>query len=113
VRQTLETFGGAYGQLPEIRFDQELYLAGFAALRRCLALLDAEIGTVLLVGHNPGLHQLVLELAAPDDGLRGRVVENLPTAAVAILEIPIRSWGDLGQGTARIVDLVFPRELED
>ncbi|MBA2466591.1 MAG: histidine phosphatase family protein [Sphingomonas sp.] len=112
VRQTLEIVGQAYGSLPETRFDQELYLADTSALQRKLRLLADEIASVLLVGHNPGLHELLLQLASDEDPLRQQIVGNLPTGAAAILEFPVDRWRDLRPGAADICALVFPRNLD-
>jgi phosphohistidine phosphatase len=65
---------------------------------------------VLLIGHNPGLELLVLELARPG-AARDRVVEKFPTGALATLEVAA-PWSDLGAGGAELVAYVVPRDLE-
>jgi phosphohistidine phosphatase len=68
----------------------------------------------LLVGHNPGLHQLVLELTADDEeGLRRQVEDKLPTAAVALIELPALRWDETVAGSGTIRELILPRELKD
>jgi phosphohistidine phosphatase len=69
---------------------------------------------VLLVGHNPGLEDLIFELV-PDDGsspLRELVEEKFPTATYAVLELDIDRWSDLDDGCARLVHLTRPRDLD-
>ena len=57
--------------------------------------------TVLLVGHNPSAHQLVLDLSgAPDQGY--------PTSAMAVIEFD-GDWSDLWPGVGRLVSLWTPR----
>ena len=51
----------------------------------------------MLVGHNPGLMDLLLLLAAPGR-LRGRAEENLPTGALAELELDVVRWADASPG---------------
>jgi phosphohistidine phosphatase len=53
-----------------------------------LAALPDDLRTVLVVGHNPGLEDLV-------SALTGQVVP-LPTAALAVIEVPADRWADLG-----------------
>src|SRR5689334_13357482 len=51
---------------PRILDEEVLYLAGAAALLRRLQALEESIVAVLVVGHNPGLQELAIRLAAPD-----------------------------------------------
>lgn len=110
ARATLDLLGDALGT-PEIAFEPGLYLASGEELRRRVAELPEAVDEVLLVGHNPGLHDLALLLAA-DGPLRGRIAGKLPTGALVTLEAPAASWAALAcAGSARLVDLVLPREL--
>ena len=93
----------------KIRWDDEVYEAGVADLLGVLARCSREARTVLLVGHNPGLEDLVRYLAAdeaeePSDG------KLLPTAALARLEMP-DDWSALKVGCAQLVDVTRPRKL--
>jgi phosphohistidine phosphatase len=76
--------------------------------------LEGEPQAVLLVGHNPGLEDLIFDLV-PDDGsspLRDEVEAKLPTAAFAVLELPAERWADVREGSARFVHLARPRDLD-
>jgi Epoxide hydrolase N terminus len=79
-------------------------------LRRVRALPD-EAEEAMLVGHNPGLGDLVLQLAEPGK-LRDRAEAKVPTGALATLEADIASWSELEPGGARLVAFVVPRELK-
>jgi len=64
---------------------------------------------VMLVGHNPGLEQLLLHLAGetvtrPADG------KLLTTTALAWLAMP-GDWHDLPRGSATLLSLTRPRDL--
>ena len=61
---------------------------------------------LFLIGHNPGLTDLVNWLCGET------VIANLPTAAYVQLRLAIDRWRDLDAGTATLVDRIFPRELE-
>lgn len=104
---------GASGLLP-INWDRRVYLASSATLIDVLREQDAGLGAVLLVGHNPGLEDVIFDLV-PDDGtspLRDLVEEKFPTATFAVLELDIEDWADLTEGTARLVHLTRPRDLD-
>lgn len=110
VRQTLDGVGETYRALP-IEFSDSLYLATEQKLIEIVRATPDEVGSLLLVGHNPGLEHLVGDLARDDDGgLRNRVIAAFPTAAVAILEL--ESWARAQSARANLVDLILPRELD-
>jgi phosphohistidine phosphatase len=66
----------------------------------------------LLVGHNPTLQQLILDLSKPDErGLRSIVEDSLPTAALATIELRVESWAEVEPGKGQVVELILPKEL--
>jgi phosphohistidine phosphatase len=69
---------------------------------------------VLLIGHNPGLHELVFRLVDPDceTALFARAAEKFPTAAFAVLELAIDRWADCASGCGTLVHLARPRDLD-
>jgi phosphohistidine phosphatase len=92
-----------------IRRDRRVYAAGVDELLGALGDCPEAAHRVMLVGHNPGLEELLGYLAGggvpePDDG------KLLPTATLARL-ITSADWRDLGAGCARLEAVVRPREL--
>ncbi len=70
----------------------------------------AEVGTLLLVGHNPGLEELVTDLAADAVGdAPDRVGVKHPTSAVAVPAWHGTSWRALAPGTAPLTATTVPR----
>jgi phosphohistidine phosphatase len=111
VRQTLDRLTGGYGELPDIRFVPAIYEAPLGALAEIVRAIPDECRSALLVGHNPGLQQLVLELSRGARGpLRERVAERFPTAATAIIDFDVESWRQTNAG--ELADLIVPRELD-
>ncbi|MBS0255945.1 MAG: histidine phosphatase family protein [Proteobacteria bacterium] len=105
-------FGGAEA-LP-INWDRRIYLASSATLIDLLGEADDSLGAILMVGHNPGLEDLIFDLV-PDDGsspLRDVVEAKFPTATFAVLDLDIASWADLTERCARLVHLMRPRDLD-
>jgi phosphohistidine phosphatase len=68
------------------------------------------VETLLLIGHNPGLEELVLALAGDglDDSLE-RVRTKFPTSAIAVLSWYGTTWRDLTPGTALLTSVTVPR----
>ncbi|HMV04108.1 MAG TPA: histidine phosphatase family protein [Accumulibacter sp.] len=93
-----------------VRWDERLYAAPVEALLAALAECPKNTRRVMLVGHNPGLEELVEYLAShvdvPEDG------KILPTSALARLEL-LEDWRNLAQGCATVVSLTRPGELGD
>lgn len=93
----------------EIQWQQAIYEASRQQLLALLATLPADARRVLLIGHNPGLEELLLWLVG------GRLVvpegvKLLPTAALAWLELP-QDWCLLKPGCARLRLLMRPETL--
>ncbi|MET8948645.1 histidine phosphatase family protein [Streptomyces sp. NPDC004542] len=110
ARQTWELASAQWGTPPPVRFDPRLYAAGAAELLQVVREVPPEVATLLLVGHNPGLEDLVLTLAgeALDDAL-DRVRAKFPTSAVADLTWYGPAWRDLTPGAALLTSMTVPR----
>jgi len=101
ARLTAEAVAGAAGYAGAIVLDPRLYLAGPADILSLLQRVRGKAETVMIVGHNPGLEELVEQLT----GER----QDLPTATLAQIGLPIDRWRDLKLSTrGRLVDLWRP-----
>jgi phosphohistidine phosphatase len=90
-------------------WDQAIYEATVADLLGALARLPANAKTVLLVGHNPGLEELLVHLVGDDlDDLDDGKL--LPTAALARLEMP-DDWSNLTPGCAQLINITLSKTL--
>jgi phosphohistidine phosphatase len=74
-----------------IVLDPHLYMASPADILSLLRTVREKAETVMIVGHNPGLEELVAQLT----GER----QDLPTAALAQIVLPIDQWRDLKPST--------------
>jgi phosphohistidine phosphatase len=92
-----------------IIWDARIYSADVADLLTVLDDCPDEARVVLLVGHNPGLEEMLCHLCGGDVANAGSD-KLLPTAALARLEIR-GSWKGLKAGEARLVGMMRPREL--
>lgn len=93
--------------LPEIpvRFDDRIYEAEMSDLLDILTSTDDEVGTVLLVGHNPGIEELAAAMASEP------APPAFPTASLAVIDIPAATWRGLTVGTGRVERFVTPAML--
>ena len=112
VRETIDGLREELEINAEIRFEAALYLAAGAALMRTVRQIPEAFRAPLLVGHNPGLQQFILELTGADrHGWRDRVIEKLPTAAFVQIELAALHWREVTDGNGYISELMFPKEL--
>ena len=105
ARQTAELLAESAGYEGDIRLLRELYAAPPSAYIDALSKLDDRFDRVLVVGHNPGLEDLlqILTLA----------VQSMPTAALACISLPLERWSDLTQRTrGKLADIWRPKEIE-
>lgn len=91
ARRTRETWEAAQPAFPDARSDTltELYNAGSGLILR-VADEAEEAGTVMVVGHNPGIHEAAIRLAVRGDvdpALASRLTQGFPTATAAVLRI--------------------------
>lgn len=113
VIETLDHFYAGYGTRLDPVWDRRIYLASAATLIDLIHDVPADTERALMVGHNPGLEDMVLLLVAesPRDMLRNEVELKYPTASVAVLEWQ-GGWADLREGCARLTRFVRPRDLD-
>jgi len=110
ARLTWELASAQWGTPPPVRYDGRLYAADVSDLEAVVHEVPSEVETLLLVGHNPGLEELVLELAG--DGLDDTVEEvrtKFPTSAIAVLAWRGADWRALTPGTALLTTVMVPR----
>jgi len=95
----------------KIQWNDAVYAADTRGLLRLLRHCPPEVGTLLLVGHNPGLEDLVRYLAGDEVDEHGDG-KLLPTATLARLELP-GGWDALAAGCAQLIAITRPRNLVD
>ncbi len=109
ARETLSRMLPGLGD-PAVWVEVTLYAASAETLLDRIRALPDEVDDAMLVGHNPGIMDLVLLLARPG-ALRDRASDNVPTGALALLELDAGHWPDVSAGSATLKRFVVPREL--
>lgn len=110
ARQTLKPIEDLLAGKSDLRFEDDLYAATAEHLLGRLRSLPEGAPSVMLVGHNPGLQDLVLLLARPGAKERAAAAK-FPTGALARLELEPERWNQVGEDTGELTELVLPREL--
>ena len=114
VTETLDEFASGYGKMAEPSFDRRVYLASAQTLLEVIQDADESAGSVLLVGHNPGLEELVFLLVPEgrDDDAREQVEEKYPTASIAEIRLAVDHWADAEPGSGTLERFTRPRDLD-
>jgi phosphohistidine phosphatase len=100
ARQTLEAL--ELGPAAAVSITGGLYGAGVDELLEQVRLLDDDVATALLVGHNPGMHDLVIELTS------GERVPSYRPSTLAVLALDVDSWEQAGPGVGHLLTLHVP-----
>ena len=110
AKQTLERVQEAHGSPFRVAEDRRIYLAEPDVLMDLVQSAPDEANRLMIVGHNPGLQELVLALATPGE-LRDEAAEKFPTAALAEIRFDTESWRDIAPGKGLLEMLLRPRDL--
>jgi len=113
VRETIDGVQEKFDFGAPVKFEPAVYQASEGTLLALVRELPEDAGSALLVGHNPGLERLLVDLGKDDKrGLRQRIAGKYPTAALAILELRDDRWVEVERGCGEIVALIVPKELD-
>jgi phosphohistidine phosphatase len=109
--ELLQPLGGS----PTVRRSADLYLASPHEILDALREVPPDTGSILVIGHNPGLHDLAMMLAGAHGMSIGslgskKLARGFPTAALADFAIA-GDWRGLPEG-ARLTRFLTPQDLE-
>jgi phosphohistidine phosphatase len=117
ARQTWDTAWEAMKdrvQRPQVEILPELYGADPAQILDSIrtATAPADPKQLLLIAHNPGMHEAALMLMGGGDPDGGRALaDNLPTAGLAIFDFDVKDWGDVAYRRGKLVLFTSPKLL--
>ncbi|MGU3359837.1 SixA phosphatase family protein [Methylobacterium sp. M6A4_1b] len=90
-----------------------IYEAPETALLAVVRSTPDTVGSLLMIGHNPGLQELAMRLAGSGEKAgRRRLALEFPTAAVAVLDFEGDAWRSVAAGSGRLERFVAPKDLD-
>lgn len=115
TRQTWDILAELFpGAGPQVEHLPELYSASASQLLAAIHDVSAGINRLMLVGHNPGLHELALGLTCGCNETDRKLLSgNMPTSAIAVIDFPIADWADARFGTGKLQHFVSPKILRE
>ena len=113
--RTLETATLVVGALREpidIRRDAKLYLAEAPALLKAVQRIADTIKTCMIIGHNPGFHDLAQMLVGYGDRYAGaRLRSGMPTCGLVVLDFDCGHWSEIASHQGRLDRFIIPDDL--
>ena len=112
--QTWDLVATASGVAAPVEYSKKLYLASAGEIAKHIQALDDSLNSVLVVGHNPGIHECVIRLCASGSPAAAKKIElKFPTGALAVIECDIPRWSALAPTSGYLKDFMTPKGLED
>jgi phosphohistidine phosphatase len=113
-QETLALMLPCFRGRPQVLTEAGLYLASADALLAQLRRLEPGRDEVMLIGHNPGLHDLALSLAGHGAATDlAALAEKFSTGALASLSVEGDDWSALVPRGAKLVRFVRPSDLPE
>jgi phosphohistidine phosphatase len=111
--ETLDLVATCWPRQPNVRKQKSLYLAMPREMLKRLQAAGGNLGTVMLVGHNPGIADLANWLCHDGDpAARAALARKFPTGAVAVIDFDVEDWREVDAETGRLVAFATPRQIE-
>jgi phosphohistidine phosphatase len=112
VRETWQLMAPVLGGTVPCKTLRTIYLGAPSRLLETLRRAADDVETLMLIGHNPGLGHLAVNLCrrGPKQALE-RMRTKFPTAALAVIQFDIERWGELAPGIGRLRAFVRPKDL--
>jgi phosphohistidine phosphatase len=111
VKETLAEVEQGFGRDLRVTFEQAVYLASPETLLDLVRAADDGAASLLLVGHNPGLESLAVDLTSGGP-LRAQAAIKYPTATLAELTFDCATWREVAPATGRLTRFIRPRDLD-
>lgn len=112
AQQTWTRVSPSFKSKPATRDDDRLYDAEAGRILKVVQETESKVHTLLVVGHNPGLHDLGrLLIASGDVEAREQLNENLPTAGLLVIDIALDGWSRVHAHCGRLDRFISPKLL--
>jgi phosphohistidine phosphatase len=99
---------------PQVDFDERIYESTPKALLAVIQETGPKVRTLMLVGHNPSMQELAVQLVATGDiETRERLQEALPTSGLAVFEFVLDGWDRVHPQSGRLKHFITPRSIAE
>jgi phosphohistidine phosphatase len=113
TRETYDFVAPAFTEAPPVAYDGRLYEAPPETLLGVVRETADAAHTLLVIGHNPGMQRLAdLLIKTGDIRARQGLAEKFPTAALAVIDLPVDRWSKIAPHSGRLDRFVTPKALD-
>lgn len=110
AQETWQVVRPAFAGDIDERAERRLYEASARSILHVAREAGADVRTLLLIGHNPGFHELALALIGKaEPGELARLRQGYPTAALVVIDFDLEGWRDLATGAGRLERYLTPK----
>jgi phosphohistidine phosphatase len=88
----------------DVKFEKRIYEASTAQLFEVVSEQNEKTESILLVGHNPGIENLIRALTGE--------THSMPTAALAVIDLETNRWSEINSLTGKLRTLIRPKEIQ-
>ncbi|WP_035758032.1 SixA phosphatase family protein [Hugenholtzia roseola] len=93
-----------------LKIEDQLYFGGSEKIVQWIKKLNNHLHTIFIVSHNPDLNDLAAYFLGSD--FFNRQIQNLPTASLLALQIPVESWHQIERGKANPLFYEYPKKYK-
>jgi phosphohistidine phosphatase len=112
TRETWDLVAAEMPGKPKVAFEERVYESTPRALLQVIKETGPKVRTLLMIGHNPSMHELAVQLIATGDiDMRQQLLEAFPTAALAVIEFKLDGWDRVHAQAGRLEHFVTPRAI--
>jgi phosphohistidine phosphatase len=104
AKETTRLVCDAAGLIAVARYEDGIYEASARRLLEIVSRIEDAVNTAMLVGHNPGLEELL--------GVLTNEAHRMPTASLASIELRVERWSEVTSGTGKLQWILKPKELK-
>lgn len=112
TRETWERMAAEISTAPAVEYEDRLYDAGTETILAVIRAAGRKAATLLVIGHNPGLHDTARWLLAHRSGSARALDEGLPTAGLVVIDFAEDDWRKLAPKSGRLKAFVTPRLIK-
>lgn len=113
TKETLEAVIEGIGET-KTQFEDKIYNSSRGNLFHLIQSADNACDALMIVAHNPGIHELAAMLAAEDDnGLINRLMSEFSPGTLCVFDCPKAAWSDIQPAENMIVDFLSPSDYND
>jgi phosphohistidine phosphatase len=114
TRQTLDLVLPCLNGTPTVVYEEGFYLAAASQLLARVRRVEANVRNIMIVGHDPGMHGLAVDLAGSGTPKQMQALAaKFPTAGLAVLDFEVDEWSRIGPGLGQLRLFMTPKQLAD